>query len=739
VHHAQRARLPHTRTGARPRGALLAALLLAAAFLACSGGDDKSTGAAGSAADSGGTAADPAAALAGNYELVGDIGGTQVRSGARVVLTLKPDGTLGLVATQPGETVTDAGTWSLAAGKLTVAIKDLGVSAKDAAYSFDGTTLDLPVLIFGDGSGSSRWRRVGAVAAATSGTATTGADADPDTVAFTSGVQTNWQAYDLTKYATAAAMKAYLEAVNDRHLSLKDAVRAAADQARRFSTVADVTLSRNGLNATIRYRDGHEEELITERFTLEQAPALSAVPAANQLLAWGGAGRAAPATAATATCDELPAAPLGTLNTARGRIAEPGREGLGPQGGYGVVNYTTRDQPTPVSSADSPPAGQRRALLVAPLYRVPHPGPGYDRQDRPAIVTWTGFAAGSRFSLDCVEADLKRAGYAIDKISGRVDRSGKRVDTGLDALVALTKYLTTNEYGVVYFLTHGAEINERLLKLEMGALDEAERKKITGDGRLDSDAVLKLEATIRERVLREAGLPQDEDLKRTINARVEARGYIELWVSADFFRLLRERKGLDFSRTLVFVNACSSAANQSLRQAFEPRAYFGFDQPPDLDFAGSAANTIFDELPDRARSARNAWQMWARHESWIAAVARERAGIERPDRTKVERVKAYGSSGVAYPPLADQSVILIYRMRHGPPAGAERLKTSSSLVTNCWTTYWSAGKNASGLQAKACNDIELGSHTPTQDEYEDALFEATGEPARPYGRFTLTD
>ena len=51
---------------------------------------------------------------------------------------------------------------------------------------------------------------------------------------------------------SADAAHKRLDSVNDRHLSLTDAVKAAAGDARRFPTVASVSVSRNGLNATIR-------------------------------------------------------------------------------------------------------------------------------------------------------------------------------------------------------------------------------------------------------------------------------------------------------------------------------------------------------------------------------------------------------------------------------------------------------------------------------------------------------
>ena len=685
--------------------------------------------------------------LAGMYELVGDVDGVQVNEGARVTLTLLADGTLTLLAEQPGETLTDDGSWEVADDVMSVAFTGLEVSAEGGAYSFDGTTLDIPVLIFGEGDGASRWRRVDPIVSGTPGTS-----ADDDSVAFTPDFDTDWDEYDLDNDPVASAMRTYVESVNDRGLGLAEAVAAAADEARRSPDVAEVVISPNGLNAVIRFHDGREDELLTERFTLSEVPLTSAtyLPSSS-LIGWTGANDAGAAVAASANhrrCDSLPVSPVGNQVINGTRVAEPGREGLVPSSVFGVPAYNPTDHPAPLQSDDSPAPDARRALIVAPLYRVPHPGPSYGPNGEARVGMWSGFAAGTHQNVECVTADLRAAGYEVDTIVGRVDRSGQRTATGVEALVQLVTLMTERDYGVVYFLTHGAESVIRqpsgdvpTVKIQMGALDAADRERITGDRGLDPEAVLRLEAQIRDQVLAAAGLPTDDDeLRRTISARFDAgRGDIDLWVSADFFRLLRERRGLDFSRTLVFANACSSAANSSLQQAFDARAYFGWAKPPDLDFAAASSSVIFDELVDKTRSVRNAWQMWVRHEGWIEAVARSVAGVERPERARVELLRAYGDDGIEYPQLTSQSVVLIFRMRHGPPAAAGRLATSTELIRNCWTTYWSAGRNVSGLQSTACNAVELGNYVPTQDEVDDALFDVGAGPDRPFGRFTLAD
>ncbi|HXH20740.1 MAG TPA: hypothetical protein VNN10_01835 [Dehalococcoidia bacterium] len=696
-------------------------LVLALGWSGCGGGDS------GQAPD-----------LAGTYALVGDVGGTQVRADSRVLLTLNPDGTLSMLATRPGEEVSDSGTWSVRGGRMSIELRDLGISAKDQPFKISGDELQIPIQIFGEGPGASLWRKTDATLAQST-TAPAGTAAPSGAAGVTLGVQGDWQIYDIDKYATAAAMKTFLDAVNGGQ-NWEDAVKAAVAKARTFSNVSDVVLSPNGLNATIRYRDGRDEYLITERFTLTLPGGRGSAAPHPELYASAKPPRREPstllATYAATECSALPSNPTGIARVGGTNLAEPGREGLQPRPGVFLVpSYNPNDQPRPIKSDDSPPASARRALLFAPLYQVPHPGPVYTSADKKVAGMWSGFKETTGSNIECLSEDLRKGGYTLDTVLGRV-QGGRRVETGLEALLTLTRKLTTTEYGVLYFLTHGAELNDRLLKIEMGALDEADRRRIAGSGRLDHESIQRLQDAIRDQVAREAGLAGDQDFRRTIYANTDINGFIELWVSADFFRLLREKKGLDFSDALVFVNACSSAANQSLQAAFDARVYFGWDQPPDLVFASEAAMRIFDLLPDKARSARNAWQMWARYEGWLEAAG----GRERPARTKIERLRAYGRNGIAYPRMADQTVVLIYRMRFGPPAGPDRLQGALNVVTACWNEYWSSGRAVTGLQSTACSMIQLSSNrAPTQDEYEDAVHEVGGPIERPYGRWTLAD
>ncbi len=699
-------------------------VVVAAMVVACGGGSSNSD-------DSGepdATAVTSSDDVRGTWMLVTDSDGTGPADNTTVTLVLG-DEVLSVRAESLDDELVDDGTYSISDGKMTITFVGQEISATDRPYKLDGDTLEIPVKMFSEGEGSSTWTRTSSSAEGdpTPGDGDSTASADGgDTIGVTSEFEADWSIYDLDEYATAAAMKTFVEGVNDQGLAWEAALQAAVDKARTFPDVRSVTISPNGLNAVITYNDGRDEDLITERFSVTEGGAVSSVPRESEPLV--------SAAAVTATCPALPASPAGIAKVRGSNVAEPGREGLQPKGGYGVSVYSAASQPKPITSDDSPPPAERNALLFAPLYDVPHPGPRYDKAGKPIVGTWSGFREPSDGDdIACNKAALERAGYRADTILGRIEKR-KPVQTGIDALVELTQKLTTKKYGVIYILTHGSAFDNNIIKLQMGTLGEAEREKILGNKKIRHEEMVTLEDAIREEILSRAGLPLDDDLKKTIRANVEVNGRLELWVSSDFFRLLREKKGLDFSNTLIFVNACSSAANSGLVSAFDARAFFGWERPPDMYFASHAAQVFFDALTDKGRSARNAWSMWGRYERWLEAAS----GRPRPDRTKVDILKAFGPNAVEYARMPDQTVILIYRLRHGPSSASSDITKSIAVVQACTDQFWASGTRT-GLKSPACHNLEFGSHLPTTEEVADAIFDVGGGGELPYGRWTAAD
>lgn len=113
----------------------------------------------------------PAAAqeIAGTWVLVRDSDGQTPKKGATVTITFRggTTGALAMSAVQPGETVTDAGRYTIAGTRITIAFDEMEWGARSKPYTLDGCTLTLPFKAFG-GSGTSTWTKKGCTAPAVS-------------------------------------------------------------------------------------------------------------------------------------------------------------------------------------------------------------------------------------------------------------------------------------------------------------------------------------------------------------------------------------------------------------------------------------------------------------------------------------------------------------------------------------------------------------------------------------------
>jgi hypothetical protein len=261
-------------------------------------------------------------------------------------------------------------------------------------------------------------------------------------------------------------------------------------------------------------------------------------------------------------------------------------------------------------------------------------------------------------------------------------------------------------------------------------LDRPELKAAVHGRKLDAD----VNEDIVKALVTMTGLTWDGSGDAPFVVGAEFNGSAVTWVTPSFFQMLRDQKSVSFDKTLVFLNTCSSGAGTSLKDAFNARAFFGWAIPMDGVFVSDTAETIFDSVTDKARSARNAWWMWRRHEAWQI----EQEGKARDDNAKPEQLKAYGVGGAEYGPITSQSVILIYRLRHGPSSASSDIAKSLLVVKSCSELFWSVGKKT-GLASPACHQLEFGNALPTTDEVDDALFEVGGAAQKPFGRWTLAD
>ena len=106
-------------------------------------------------------ASPPVDDIAGSYTLLGDSDGTTLKKGAVITLTLGGDarGSVTVLATQPGQTVSDSGTFSARDGRITMRFLEMEWRVERQPYQFDGCTLTLPfkALSGTPGPGTSTW------------------------------------------------------------------------------------------------------------------------------------------------------------------------------------------------------------------------------------------------------------------------------------------------------------------------------------------------------------------------------------------------------------------------------------------------------------------------------------------------------------------------------------------------------------------------------------------------------
>ncbi|TAK57688.1 MAG: hypothetical protein EPO22_11845, partial [Dehalococcoidia bacterium] len=561
--------------------------------------------------------------ISGTYVVVQDSDGTRPKAGATVTLVLD-NGKLTVNAVSGSEELTDTGTYSIRDGRMTIEFTEQQISATDQPYTFNGDTLEIPVKMFGEGAGSSTWKR-------TDGQATN------ETAPAATELKSDWGRWDLKKDAGAAATKNFVEAVNGKGETWTQAVQDTVAFARTLPDVADATVSPNGLNITIRYKDGTGDYVVTERMDLTEAASTAIESPSSELLvsaqpATGGMPSRLAAPAAAGSCGALPASPAASR-----RAPEPGREGLNPAGGYGVSLYDAGSQPRPIKSDDTPP---KRALLVAPAYELAHPLRGHGGK----VELYDSFKSAVGSSIECMQADLTGAGYTVDTILGTME-GGKPVHTGDQAIDELARFLTTNQYGVFYVMSHGTNIDHWYTLhsqswMYMGLLDlsRPELKKAV-NGRKLSAAV---NADIVKALVTMTGLTWDGSGDAPFVVGAEFDGSAVVWVTPAFFQMLRDQKSVSFEKTLVFLNTCSSGAGSSLKDAFKAKAFFGWAIPMNGTFVARAAETIFDSMTDKARSARDAWWMWRRHEAWQI----DQEGKPRDDNAKPEQLRASGVNGL---------------------------------------------------------------------------------------------
>jgi hypothetical protein len=101
--------------------------------------------------------------LTGAYSHVTDSDGTHPGEGKVVTLTLRTDGRCHLEATDASgqnATLRGDGTCAVRGNRITISLPVLELSVVNQPYTLDGEQLTLPFMVFNEGAGNSKWRKV---------------------------------------------------------------------------------------------------------------------------------------------------------------------------------------------------------------------------------------------------------------------------------------------------------------------------------------------------------------------------------------------------------------------------------------------------------------------------------------------------------------------------------------------------------------------------------------------------
>lgn len=228
-----------------------------------------------------------------------------------------------------------------------------------------------------------------------------------------------------------------------------------------------------------------------------------------------------------------------------------------------------------------------------------------------------------------------------------------------------------------------------------------------------------------------------------------------LGITPLFWQWLIQKRGVDFHRSLVFINACATDQSPTLRNTFQAGAYFAWNHDvwPQLSTAvakylagslirptHSAEETYYNLM----RVARTRQMIYVEDKLLDGSIgdAEDTKPAQKGDADLDKILKGYawdGSKMVDYNSAgwlaghmnAGQIWWLLYAARWSQNTAEGKQK-----LLNCWSEIWQPRKSA--LDSPQCNAYDNGS-IPKQDEVSYAIFLLTGEQGLGAPRWTLND
>ncbi len=631
------------------------------------------------------------------YFLAQDSSGTSVASGSRIALMFEPDGRATLYLASSTEELAYHGAWNYEDGQLS--LKFTADDFKpDATFELNlaDSTVTMPFLVFGTGTGTSTWKR-GSLSVVPKTMAVFAADAaDPDAGA------TPDQALDEAVGVAQAMIDSgdpnvdVVPVASSGAMRLTSAGRTAADAGLTVGSpspkIDSVTKLEDGLR--IEYEDGPSIDVALAGWTAE------------------------PTDATALTVGPIASDPRVRLDPAR-----------------------------PGDGTDDP--ANKNAVFIVPFASRKYVGRNWTTLLPNKVLAWSGVETGlikpaGGFAWNTEAAKLKGVGYSV--------ATAFDADASLSKIIDLLGGKSSSAPGVVVFNTHGASNGDLSTGVDLGPTDDL----AGAEGKLAA-ALAEVSAAYPDLATFEGGTaanPKTLSLFAVERSDDPRMGEFFLAITPAFWRWL-DSHGASFSKSLVYIAACSTDATPDLREAVHARAYFGWATDINSALAGAVGNYLIDSMIRPTHTAEEAYYNIFRIVSTQQRIYDEDQDFEDAIASGyakstgfLDLLHGYGWDGSTLVPYATSGWLdremnpgdvwwLVFAGRWDQSAA-----DGANTLLKCEMTYWQAGEQA-GLSDTFCNAAAPGG-VPTSDEVGYATFVLTGKQLVPYSgtavpRLTLDD
>ncbi len=390
----------------------------------------------------------------------------------------------------------------------------------------------------------------------------------------------------------------------------------------------------------------------------------------------------------------------------------------------------------------------KTAIIISP-YTEPAAGEVDDYQDQRMDTGWVA----SRQYLADIEDYVSKQNYSLDVLVNK--------DANLRNIVS--RLLAMRNPGILDWEGHGAKGDElftsdhsqpftgtKTTHPELSAWYDGYLNNLKSNGLGDLVSFDHTPGTgLKSATIFLAALPVGGDPRKV-------RGYIV--IQPDFWKWMVQKKGLDLSRSLAFINACDSADTPELARALEARAFFGWKYESSFDLSSQAGRYLYESLSRPTHSAEESYYNMLR-------VARTRRMIYKEDRLfkdvispagggdtsdLFDDLRAYGWNGSELIDYAKAGwsgtngmnpgqvwwLLFAERWSQDSQVGADNLK-------NCYNEVWGSGHLGNAFKYMFCHNANTGS-VPTRNEVAYAIYLLTGKDELGFSgtkvpRWTLDD